>query len=71
MFSMPTMTGVPPIRREEVWQFLSRLYRTKNEPSWTIPEELSSKEAFVDLLQQCTEYEHNIAVDVGMLAIVV
>lgn len=59
------MLGVPPSRREEVWQLLSDLYQARNKEDWQYPEELCGKEAFDALGQQTTEYEHIIEVDLS------
>lgn len=57
--------GVPPSRREEVWQLLSDLYQARNKEDWLYPEELCGEEAFYELGQQTTEYEHSIDVDLS------
>lgn len=61
------VTGVPPSRREEVWEFLSKLYLTRNQPEWDFPEELCGEVAFKQLGQMPTEYEHTITMDLGII----
>lgn len=57
--------GVPPSRREEVWQLLSDLYQARRKGDWQYPEELCGEEALNELGQQTTEYEHSIEVDLS------
>ena len=44
---------------------MSRQYQVAHLPQWSFPEELIGEKAFTELRQQTTEYDHNIAVDIG------
>ena len=59
------IVGVPPSRREEVWQHLSQLYQSRNRIDWNYPTVLCGEESFHRLGEKTTEYEHNISVDIG------
>ena len=62
---MHVHAGVPPSCREEAWQLLSNLYQARNKPDWRFPAELEGEEAFHQLDQETTEYQHSIEVDLS------
>lgn len=59
------LTGVPPSRREEVWQYLSDQFQARSRPEWQVPTQLLEKKDFQQLSKESTEYEHNIMVDLS------
>ena len=49
-----------------MWQWLSGQYQEAHNPDWTFPENLKGQTAFQALSHVTTEYEHSIAVDIGV-----
>ena len=59
------LIGVPPKRRGEVWQFLSSQYQARSNVEYEFQPSLGTKEGFVQLCEERTQYEHSIYVDIG------
>ena len=57
--------GAPPKRRGEVWQFLSSQYQARSNVEYEFQPSLGTKEGFMQLCEERTQYEHNIYVDIG------
>lgn len=57
--------GIPPSKRSEVWPLLTQRYQASNDPDWSLPSEVDRANGLTELLNEETEYENNIVLDLG------
>ena len=58
-------TGISPSKRGEVWSMLAKQYQARNEIDRSLPPGLTDQDGFRQLLEEETEFENNILVDIG------